>query len=99
MAELKKKEQGTFGGMFEKMGDMYQDKPTLVHVADWEGPLPQVFMDITIGGEAAGRIKMVLRADVAPKTCQNFKALCDGSEGIGKTPGKPLHFQGCPFHR
>ena len=51
-----------------------------------------------IGGEAAGRITMELRSDVAPKTAENFRALCTGEKGKGKS-GKPLHFKGSIFHR
>ena len=42
---------------------------------------PKVFFDITIGGAAAGRITMELRADVAPKTAENFRCLCTGEKG------------------
>ncbi|ANV90615.1 peptidylprolyl isomerase [Picosynechococcus sp. PCC 8807] len=63
-----------------------------------EQPNPKVFFDITIGGESAGRIVFELRADVAPKTAENFRALCTGEKGIGKR-GKPLHFKGSKFHR
>jgi peptidylprolyl isomerase len=59
---------------------------------------PQVFFDITIGGVPAGRIVMELRADVAPKTAENFRALCTGEKGMGTT-NKPLHFKGSSFHR
>lgn len=59
---------------------------------------PKVFFDITIGGTPAGRIVMELRADVAPKTAENFRALCTGEKGMG-TAGKPLHFKGSGFHR
>ncbi|MBD2425708.1 peptidylprolyl isomerase [Phormidium sp. FACHB-1136] len=59
---------------------------------------PKVFFDITIGGTPAGRIVMELRADVAPKTAENFRALCTGEKGMG-TAGKPLHFKGSSFHR
>ncbi|NMF83155.1 peptidylprolyl isomerase [Nodosilinea sp. P-1105] len=59
---------------------------------------PQVFFDITIGGAPAGRIVMELRADVATKTAENFRALCTGEKGTG-TSGKPLHFKGSSFHR
>merc|ERR1711998_647910 len=59
---------------------------------------PKVFFDITIGGAPAGRIEMTLRADVVPKTAENFRALCTGEKGMGKS-GKPLHFKGSSFHR
>jgi peptidylprolyl isomerase len=59
---------------------------------------PRVFFDITIGGEPAGRIVMELRADVTPKTAENFRALCTGEKGMGRA-GKPLHYKGSAFHR
>eukprot|EP00913_Durusdinium_trenchii_P002550 g2359.t1 len=59
---------------------------------------PKVFFDITIGGTAAGRVVMELRADVVPKTAENFRCLCTGEKGMGKS-GKPLHFKGSAFHR
>ena len=51
-----------------------------------------------IGGAKAGRIEMTLRADVVPKTAENFRALCTGEKGVGQR-GKPLHYQGSDFHR
>lgn len=59
---------------------------------------PNVYFDITIGGAPAGRIQFELFADVVPQTAENFRALCTGERGIGKS-GKPLHFKESSFHR
>ena len=37
---------------------------------------PKVFFDMMIGSAQIGRIIMELKADVAPKTAENFRALC-----------------------
>jgi cyclophilin family peptidyl-prolyl cis-trans isomerase len=52
---------------------------------------PKCFMDMTIGGQPAGRIVVELRADVVPKTAENFRALCTGEKGFG--------FKWSSFHR
>lgn len=39
-----------------------------------------------------------LRSDVVPRTAENFRCLCTGEKGTGKS-GKPLHFKGSSFHR
>ena len=59
---------------------------------------PKVFFDVTIGGQNAGRVTIELYADKCPKTAENFRALCTGEKGVGKS-GKPLHYKGCGFHR
>ena len=56
-----------------------------------------VFFDVSIGGANAGRIEMQLFGDT-PLTSENFRALCTGEKGKGKS-GKPLHYKGCVFHR
>ncbi|EPY39178.1 peptidyl-prolyl cis-trans isomerase A (cyclophilin A) [Angomonas deanei] len=41
---------------------------------------------------------MELFKDVVPKTAENFRALCTGEKGTGRS-GKALHFKGSKFHR
>ncbi|KGN44769.1 peptidyl-prolyl cis-trans isomerase CYP63 isoform X2 [Cucumis sativus] len=60
---------------------------------------PLVFLDVSIGGEPVQRIIIELFANVVPKTADNFRALCTGEKGIGKTTEKPLHYKGTFFHR
>ncbi|MET9378025.1 peptidylprolyl isomerase [Streptomyces sp. NPDC002992] len=50
-----------------------------------------VYFDITINGEAAGRIVFQLFDDVVPKTAKNFRELATGEHGFG--------YAGSPFHR
>lgn len=59
---------------------------------------PCVFLDVSIGGQTAGRIEMQLFAKVCPKTVENFRCLCTGECGRGRS-GKDLCFKGTVFHR
>ncbi|WP_329112553.1 peptidylprolyl isomerase [Streptomyces sp. NBC_01353] len=50
-----------------------------------------VYFDITINDEPAGRIVFKLFDDVVPKTAKNFRELATGEHGFG--------YAGSPFHR
>lgn len=59
----------------------------------------RVFFDIAISDIRVGRVIFQLFTDHAPKTAENFRALCTGEAGIGTRTEKPLHYQGSIFHR
>lgn len=59
---------------------------------------PRVYLDITIQGHSAGRIVIELYANITPLTAENFRALCTGEKGMGKS-GKDLCYKGSKFHR
>lgn len=61
--------------------------------------LPRCFFDITINGTPVGRVVFELFVDVCPLTCENFRCLCTGEKGEGRTTFKPLHYKGTPIHR
>ena len=59
--------------------------PTLHHPYTNNMPSAQnpiVFLDIMVGGSAAGRIKIELYADKCPKTSENFRQFCTGMRGF-----------------
>ncbi|TFK23014.1 cyclophilin [Coprinopsis marcescibilis] len=53
--------------------------------------MSNVFFDITINSEPAGRIVFKLYDDVVPKTAKNFRELATGEHGFG--------YEGSSFHR
>lgn len=60
---------------------------------------PRCFMDVAVDNILLGRIVFELFDDFCPLTCENFRALCTGEKGLGKTTEKNLHYQGVIFHR
>lgn len=92
-AKEAEKQKSLFGSVFKK--SVYTDVPD---VKFWTGPLPRVFFDIFMDGAAVGRVVFELFMDKAPKTAENFRALCTGEKGTSES-GVKLHYKGTTFHR
>lgn len=58
----------------------------------------QIYLDISINDQPAGRMIFELYNDIVPRTVENFHSLCIGDHGIGHS-GKLLSYKNCPFHR
>ena len=59
---------------------------------------PKVYFKILANGKDLGKIVFELRADVVPKTAENFRQLCT-NENEKTLAGKPLGYKGSPIHR
>jgi len=93
-AEARRKEKKAFGGFLGRV-DIYDDKASVLNPENLSRDGPQVFFDITIGGESKGRIVMKLYEQVVPRTVANFKALVTG-EGV---PREEMGYKNSKFHR
>lgn len=60
---------------------------------------PRVYLDVSIGGRGGGRIVFELFYDLTPRTAENFRGLCTGEYGVGRTTKKALCYEGCSFFR
>lgn len=58
-----------------------------------------VFLEVSIGGKPCGKMVFRLYDNIVPRTALNFKCLCTGEMGMGKTTNKPLHYKNSIFHR
>ncbi len=59
----------------------------------------RAYFDIELDGKSMGRIVLGLFGDVAPKTVENFVALCNCDRGKGKLTGNDLCYKGSMIHR
>ena len=59
----------------------------------------ECFFDVSVNGKAAGRIVFGLFGKHAPRTVENFRALCTGEMGESRTSGRRLTYEGSCFHR
>jgi len=57
------------------------------------------YFELTINKQPAGRVVFQLYNEICPKTSENFRALCTGEKGYGKTTDARLFYQGSTFHR
>ena len=57
--------------------------PTIDVIAAQPKVTSRCYLDISIGGIAAGRIEVELFGEVAPKAAENFRVLCTGEKGFG----------------
>lgn len=60
---------------------------------------PRVYLDISIGGRGGGRVIFELFYDLTPRTAENFRGLCTGEYGMGRTTKKRLFYEGSSFFR
>ncbi|GJE85668.1 cyclophilin-like domain-containing protein [Phanerochaete sordida] len=60
---------------------------------------PRVFFDISIDNSPVGRIIFELYNDTAPKTSENFRALCTGEKGLSPLSDRPLYYKNSIIHR
>ncbi|KAK7686126.1 hypothetical protein QCA50_010938 [Cerrena zonata] len=60
---------------------------------------PRTFFDLAVDNQSVGRVIFELFNDTAPKTCENFRALCTGEKGISPLSDKPLYYKSSIVHR
>ncbi|EOD06524.1 hypothetical protein EMIHUDRAFT_68682, partial [Emiliania huxleyi CCMP1516] len=63
--------------------------------ADAAASREHAYLELSVGGEARGRLVAELFGDLVPRTAANFAALCAGAS----VAGRRLSYEGCAFHR
>jgi cyclophilin family peptidyl-prolyl cis-trans isomerase len=87
--------QGKEEELFEKLDKKYVQ--TLSKFPSPSGEGPTCFLEFEFGQEN-GRVEVKLFADKTPLAAENFRALCTGELGMGRST-KPLCFRNCSMHR
>jgi cyclophilin family peptidyl-prolyl cis-trans isomerase len=62
------------------------------------GSGPTCFLEFSIGGVNKGRVVVKLFEDKVPLATENFRCLCTGEKGMGRS-GKQLSYQSSKVHR
>jgi peptidylprolyl isomerase len=62
------------------------------------GDGPQCYLKFSVGDKPVGKVVVKLYKDNAPLAAENFRCLCTGGKGMGKS-GKPLCYKGSKIHR
>jgi hypothetical protein len=62
------------------------------------GDGPQCYLEFSVGDKPVGKVVVKLYKDKAPLAAENFRCLCTGGKGMGKS-GKPLCYKGSKIHR
>jgi len=60
---------------------------------------PRVYFDFSVDGAPIGRVTFELFNDTAPRTAENFRALCTGEKGISHISDRPLYYKNSIIHR
>lgn len=84
--------------LFRKLEAKYassQFQPPPTHT---NGPVCFLDVEQELNFSRRGRIVIELFAEQAPLAVENFRALCTGERGVGRS-GQPLCFRQCQFHR
>lgn len=80
--------QGKEDELFEKLHTKYASS-----IPPPSGEGPSCFLEFELG-----RVQVKLFSDKTPLAAENFRALCTGDKGMGRS-NKPLCFRNCSMHR